>query len=287
MINYREIEKLLDETGGRVSYVGVTHLGNPIPMVTKGNGANGVSILLVGSVHAREYITSYLLCGLLKDYEGQTRIDCVPVLNIDGVFLCRNGARLFPPNSKTLEELIYLNGGCDFSLWKANIRGVDINVNFDADWGKGELNTKTPGSENYIGPYPESENETKAAVELLRKNNYNMVVAYHSKGEEIFYGYGDDLRYKEHSLRVADFLGYRLKTSDNSAGGLKDYVVKQLKGYALTIEVGEDRFEHPYPMEELSALLKKHKGSLELFCDIGEKIAGRVYEGSHKAGPKS
>ena len=32
-----------------------------------------------------------------------------------------------------------------------------------------------------------------------------MVVAYHSKGEEIFYGYGDDLRYKEHSLRVADF----------------------------------------------------------------------------------
>lgn len=283
MLNYNEIESCLKKCNGRISYVGITQLGFPIPMVTKGNRESENRILLVGGVHAREYITSYLLTELMADYNGQSRIDCIPVLNIDGVFLCRLGEKLFPKGSRVYKELKYLNGNSeDFSLWKANIRGVDINVNFDADWGTGKQNTKTAGSENYIGMYPESENETKTVVELLYKNDYNMVVAYHSKGEEIFYGYGEDKSYFEESKKIADYLGYELKTSENSAGGLKDYVVKQMKKYAITIEVGEDRFNHPYPLEELSNLYQKHVGSLELFCDIGERIAGKTHAGSHK-----
>lgn len=280
MKSYKEIEDCLKKCGGKISYIGITHLGFPIPMVTKGKENHGVRILLVGGVHAREYITSYLLCELMSKYQGEGIIDCVPLLNIDGVMLSRLGSKLFTENSKIYQELEYLNGSNDFSLWKANIRGVDINVNFDADWGTGKKNTKKAGSENYIGLYPESENETKAIVELLYKNHYNMVVAYHSKGEEIFYGYGDNISYKQHSQKVADFLQYQLKTSENSAGGLKDYVVKKLKKYAITIEVGKDQFSHPYPMSELFNLFEMHKGSLELFCNIGEEIAGKVHERS-------
>ncbi len=272
MLSYNEIEKNLCLTQGKISYVGVTHLGYPIPMVTKGINES-TKILLVGGVHAREYITSYLLCHLMRQYRGDCQIDCIPILNIDGVLLSRLGRELFPADSKVYEELLYLNGGNnDFSQWKANIRGVDINVNFDADWGTGLLNTKKAGSQNYIGLYPESENETKSLVELLHRNDYNMVVAYHSKGEEIYYGYKEDKRYHNQSQRVADLLGYQLKMSDNSAGGLKDYVVQQMNKYAITIEVGEDRFNHPYPLSELDNLLQKHQGSLELFCKIGEEI---------------
>lgn len=272
MLSYNEIEKCLIKTQGKISYIGVTHLGYPIPMITKGGGSP-VRILLVGGVHAREYITSYLLCELMCHYQGNCQIDCIPILNIDGVLLCRLGCNLFSDNSKLMKELLHLNNGDDnFSLWKANIRGVDINVNFNVDWGTGLLNTRSPSSQNYIGQYPESENETQTLVELLYRNDYNMVVAYHSKGEEIYYGYKEDKSYYEESQRIADYLQYQLKTSDNSAGGLKDYVVDKLKKYAITIEVGEDRFSHPYPLCELDNLLEKHRNSLELFCEIGEKI---------------
>jgi g-D-glutamyl-meso-diaminopimelate peptidase len=283
MKSYKEIEKLAEESGAAIEYIGVTYLGYPIPLLTKGAGDGGT--LLVGGVHAREYITSYLLFELIKNYQGELRIDCVPILNIDGVLLSRMGRKLFPSKHGAYRELLEMNGGKDFSMWKANIRGVDINTNFDAEWGSGLLNIREPGAENYIGPFAESENETRAVIDRL-SHGYDMVVAYHSKGEEIYYGFGEDLSHKEQALRVADFLGYQLKTSAGSAGGLKDYCV--LKGiFALTIEVGEDRFSHPYPMKELPKLIKKHTGSLELFNSIGAQIAGRIYDTGAGRGAES
>ncbi|HHU43420.1 MAG: M14 family zinc carboxypeptidase [Bacillota bacterium] len=268
MKSYQEIEKYVEMLGGDVGYIGVTYLGYPIPVITKGR-ENNKRILLVGGVHAREYITSYLLFELIKEYDGECLIDCVPVLNIDGMLLSRLGLGMFD-NKGLCEELLRLNQNSeDFSLWKANIRGVDLNVNFDADWGGGEQNILYPASANYIGPYPHSEKETQAIVELINKKDYNMIVAYHSKGEEIFYGFGDNLKHKKKAQKVADFLGYELKTSQGSAGGLKDYAVDKLNKFSITIEVGEDRFPHPYPMGELENLVKRHRGSLELFCKLG------------------
>lgn len=278
MKSYKEIEKLAAESRANIDYVGVSYLGYPIPILTKGGGERGA--LLVGGVHAREFITSYLLFELIKNYDGESRVDCVPILNIDGVLLSRLGKKLFPSKrSSALGELIEMNEGKDFSMWKANIRGVDINTNFDAEWGTGLLNTRRPGAENYIGPFAESENETRAIVDRLTARRYDIVVAYHSKGEEIYYGFGEDFKHKEQAEKVADYLGYQLKTSIGSAGGLKDYCVT--KGtFALTIEVGEDRFPHPYPMKELPKLMQKHTGSLELFGSIGAQIAGRIYDSS-------
>lgn len=285
MKSYKEIEKLVAESRANIDYIGVTYLGYPIPILTKGVGDGGA--LIVGGVHAREFITSYLLFELIKNYDGASRVDCVPILNIDGVLLSRLGKKLFPSKSGgAFGELIEMNSGRDFSMWKANIRGVDLNTNFDAEWGTGLLNTREPGAENYIGPFAESENETRAIVERLKARRYDIVVAYHSKGEEIYYGFGEDFDHKEHAQSVADYLGYSLKTSVGSAGGLKDYCVT--KGtFALTIEVGEDRFPHPYPMKELPKLIQKHTGSLELFGSIGAQIAGRIHDSGAGGSAKS
>ncbi|MDD4315870.1 MAG: M14 family zinc carboxypeptidase [Clostridia bacterium] len=275
MKSYKEIERLAQQSGAALDYIGVTYLGYPIPLLTKGRGEGGV--LLVGGVHAREYITSYLLFELMKEYCGEGRIDCVPALNIDGILLSRLGKKLFPKAQAAYRGLLEMNGGRDFAQWKANIRGVDLNTNFDAEWGTGLMNVRRPGAENYIGPFPESENETRAVVERLRKYPYDIVVAYHSKGEEIYFGFGEEFGNKHHAEKVADMLGYALKTSVGSAGGLKDYCVR-CGTFGLTIEVGEDRFPHPYPMKELPRLINKHKGSLELFSTIGAQIAGRIYD---------
>lgn len=275
MKSYKEIERLCQESNAKLGHIGVTYLGYPIPLLSKGSGRGGA--LLVGGVHAREYITSYLLFELIKRYNGDYRIDCAPALNIDGVLLSRRGESLFPKNSRCYGNLVELNGGEDFTLWKANIRGVDLNTNFDAEWGTGASNVRYPAAENYIGPFPGSEKETTAIVDRLEEYNYDIVVAYHSKGEEVYYGFGGDFSGKAYGERVAAHLGYQLKTTPNSAGGLKDYCV--LNGiFSLTIEVGEDCYPHPYPMKELPSLIEKHQGSLELFAEIGVELAGRINE---------
>ena len=64
------------------------------------------------------------------------------------------------------KQLLNINKNSeDFSLWKANARGVDINVNFDADWGEGRYNLTYPSSANYIGKDANSEEETRAIVD--------------------------------------------------------------------------------------------------------------------------
>ena len=56
---------------------------------------------------------------------------------------------------------------------RCNPNGVDLNRNFDANWDTVDLmyglNTTIHGSITYRGPFPESEDETKAVVNFLHK----------------------------------------------------------------------------------------------------------------------
>lgn len=249
--------------------VGKTTLGREILMISKGKGAR---VLVVGGVHAREHITSKLLAELMLRYEGDYAVDCIPALNPDGILLAKNGLNSVN-NAEIKTKLQRINGNStDFSLWKANARGVDINVNFDALWGKGEGSVFYPSPSSYVGEAPESEPETRAAAELLRTGRYTLVVAYHSKGEEVYWGFNGDYRYKNEAARVANYLGYRLKTTPNSAGGLKDYWTAFTGKLGLTIEVGKDYYPHPYPESELGNLIKTHSRALELFGRVGEEL---------------
>jgi len=272
-------ETLLKEINslGKVSFIGTTTLGYKIPLVRIGQGQP--KALIVASVHAREYITTILLNNLLASYRKKIAIDYVPMLNIDGVLLATNGLSIVKDDCLK-DKLLKLNGGSyDFSLWKADINGVDINVNFDADWGKGAQNITYPAPENFIGNAPESQLETKSIVKVL-ENNYPLVAAYHSKGEVVYWGYGDNYNHYLYAKKYADFVGYELTKSHGSVGGLKDYYALKYQGLGITIEVGEDRFSHPYPLSELDNLIKKHTGSIELLAQMGEEI-GHLYGESY------
>ncbi|MFA5450041.1 MAG: M14 family zinc carboxypeptidase [Clostridia bacterium] len=270
MKSYKDLINKCVKTGGFLRNIGKTSLGYDIPLLSKGKGE--ARILLIGSVHAREHITTPLLLNLFGEYRGKHPIDCIPALNIDGVMLAKNGINSLPLRIKQRDYLINLNGSDNFSLWKANIRGVDINVNFDAGWGEGRENVEVPASESYIGAAPNSETETQAVVNLLKKTKYALVVAYHSKGEEIYFGFREDNRYQEYADKYANFLGYTLKETRHSAGGIKDYWTKSTGRLGLTVEVGKDSFSHPYPEKELPALIKQHSGSLELLAEIGKEL---------------
>lgn len=256
----------------RYSVIGETTLGEPIPMISKGSTGEG-GVLLIGATHAREYITAPLLKALMDDYEGDYHVDCVPILNIDGVRLCAEGLNELPLKLRDRIALMRLNcGSTDFGLWKANARGVDLNVNCDAGWGEGEENVRYPSSENYIGPCPFSEQESYAVKRLIECGNYATVVCYHSKGEEVYYGYNGNYKYKDEAKLVADALGYRLKRTPRSHGGIKDYFTLRTGRLGLTVEVGSDELSHPIDISHLEELKERHKGIINLYTEIAKKL---------------
>lgn len=127
---------VLEAQGAKVFTIGYTLLGRPIKCVVKGN-LNGPCVLVQASMHAREYITTPLVIEMMKNYNGNVGVWCVPMVNVDGVLLCQYGLRSVP-DKKLQDFLLDVNGGnTDFSLWKANARAVDLNVNYNAKWGEG------------------------------------------------------------------------------------------------------------------------------------------------------
>ena len=176
------------------------------------------------------------------------RVFFIPAVNVDGIEICLGGK----------------------PLYKANARGVDLNVNFDARWGTGKSNVKVKGEQNYIGAYPFSERETRALRDFTLAIKPNLTLSYHSKGEEIYYEFFQDAKRKKRDERFAKILakktGYKIKSTPNSAGGYKDWCVEKLKIPSMTIEVGSDRLSHPIGERHARSIFRKHKGSLDLLC---------------------
>ena len=224
-------------------------------------------MLVHGAIHAREHVTAPIVVAMARRYlvayagGGLPPCDFVPMVNPDGVELCAHGVESAPPLYR--ERLLALNGGTDFALWKANGVGVDANVNFDAAWGTGRANVFAPAPEGYVGPYPHSAPETRTLVRLTESRRYRLTLSYHCKGEVIYYGFGTG-ELSRHSLGAARYLatrlGYAVSPSVGSAGGYKDWFALHCPaGVALTVEVGDDRFEHPFPYTELPALIAAHR----------------------------
>lgn len=222
--------------------------------------------IFLSSIHARENITTDLVLEMIKrgcfDEIKDLNLVFILMANPDGVKLQNVGLRAFP--KKDRKKLVEMNGGSeDFSMWKANARGVDINNNFDARFGT-NVGSKKPASQGFVGKCASSEKETKAIVKYTRKIKPFMTVSYHCKGEEIYYNFfqrGDRLkRDKLVADMFAKITGYKIKNVEkSSSGGYKDWCVQKLKIPALTIEVGSDELLHPIGRENLEEIFDKNK----------------------------
>lgn len=260
--------------------VGYSLLGTPIYGVHLGS-YDGNQLLVEGSIHAREYITSLLIVEQVKYYSTQ-RIDggmyFIPLTNPDGVRLMLDGTRdIKCPQLKHYLEYINENNP-DFSQWKANANGVDLNVNFDADWGGGSQNVFCPAPANFVGYYPNSEREVNVLREFTLKNQPNITISYHTKGEVIYYGFtglspaqlSRDFAIAE---KLRDVTGYEIIRTVNSTGGYSDWVSRTLGVPAYTIEVGNVNWSHPIGVEYLPEIYEKNKEVPRVALDEANKLS--------------
>lgn len=200
-----DLRKLLDAYPFlHSSNIGNSVLGKELPELSIGHGEKRVHYN--GSFHANEWITTPIILTFLNDYllaltnqssirgispfslYQQTFLSIVPMVNPDGVDLVIQG----PPNDEALRNqlIAWNNDSADFSGWKANIHGIDLNDQFPAKWElESARNPKTPGPRDYGGERPLSEPEAIAMADLTKQRDFSRVLAFHTQGRVIYWGF--------------------------------------------------------------------------------------------------
>lgn len=277
---FEKTKKFYTAAIGEKRILGKSVLGREIFAVRLGEGSP-VGIAQY-AIHGRERITAELAFAQYDYGLEKGSVWLIPLLNPDGALISECGIGSVRKRDERLaKELSEINGGKDFSLWKANARGVDLNVNFDADWGTGKRNVRFPARENYIGEKPFSEPETQALRRFTEEIRPDFTVSYHTKGEEIYWYYYQPLKICARDKRIALALsadtGYPLRHVAGSAGGYKDWCIKKIGIPAFTVEVGKECFSHPLGRRALADIRAKNLGSLRALTRAAaeEAAAGR------------
>lgn len=234
-------------------------------------GAASEYSLIAAAFHGSERITSTVLlmfieqlcCAIKNDgyiaglkanraLRGRGVI-FIPCVNPDGCDISLLGAKGCGALSGTIGKLCKN----DFAHWNANLRGVDINHNFNADWENLRNRERSegiygPAPTRFGGYRPESEPETVALTELCRKTVIRHVVALHSQGEVIYWNYGKNQppRSRKMAEIMATASGYALDVPSGIAtgGGFKDWFIDEFNRPGFTVELGKG--ENPLPAEQ-------------------------------------
>ncbi len=266
--------------------IGQSVMKKPIYCLKIGDGER--KLFLNGAHHGLEYLTSAFLMKFLwefakavsengeffgydaKEFAENVSVYVVPMVNPDGVDIAINGLDITNPYH---QKLISSVGIHSFNkVWQSNARGVDINHNYNASW---RVVTSHPCESKYAGPYSESEPETKAMVDFIKKMNFDILIAFHSQGKEIYYDFDGSVA--DNSLHLAEEMakasGYAVcvPTGTASFGGCKDWFIKEFGKAGFTIEIGSGK--NPLPMDKLCEIYDENaKIILKAMEELYEKV---------------
>ncbi|MDI9641144.1 M14 family zinc carboxypeptidase [Kamptonema cortianum] len=128
------------------------------------NAKNANNIIVIGLIHAREWITGSVVMHMAKksletvkdptisrDFANKN-IHFVPIVNPDGYRYTWTNSRLWRKNRRQVTSTVY---------------GVDLNRNFSKDWGNPAGSSGNPSSQTYRGTAPFSEPETRALRDYM------------------------------------------------------------------------------------------------------------------------
>ena len=248
--------------------------GRPIPMLTMGSGIR--KVLFSASHHANEWITTPVLLKFLEDLaqageEGemiggrnarkllqQVTIVSVPMVNPDGVDLVTGAIPKDSPQYVKAEDLAKNYPGIPFPTgWKANLNGVDLNLQYPAGWQQARAikfskGYTKPGPRDYVGSAPFSQREAFRLARLTEQLVPDLTLALHSQGQVIYWQFENYQvpGARELGEKMAAVSGYELAETPffSSFAGYKDWFIKAFRRPGYTVEVGLG--ENPLPMEQ-------------------------------------
>ena len=253
-----------------------TAFGRPITGASIGRGDRRV--LYSAAHHANEWLTATVLLKFLEDYAQALETDgtiagvnarelyetatifLVPMVDPDGVDLVTGAVT--EDEREQAESLAEFYPNIPFpDGWKANLNGVDLNLQYPAGWLtareiKFAQGYTRPGPRDFVGRFPLSQPEAQALADYTQRIDPELVIAWHSQGEVIYWQYGGiEVRgARELAERFADLSGYRLEDTpyNSSFAGYKDWFIQTYRRPGFTIEVGTG--ENPLPLSQFGEI---------------------------------
>ncbi|MBE6948422.1 MAG: LysM peptidoglycan-binding domain-containing protein [Ruminococcaceae bacterium] len=270
-----------------ISVAGRSVMGKPLYYVQIGSGNN--QVFYNGSHHANEWITTTVLMKFIEDYAKAYANDSeifntsaeelfntaslyiIPMVNPDGVDLVTgllNSGSFYNDAlsiSADYPGIPFPNG------WKANINGIDTNLQYPAGWEtareiKFAQGFVSPAPRDFVGNAPLEAPESRAVYEFTRLRNFSITLSYHTQGEVIFWKYLDYL--PENSFEIAqqfgDVSGYLVEETPSESGyaGYKDWFIMTYNRPSYTIEAGKG--VSPLPLSQFNEIYNDNIGILVL-----------------------
>lgn len=265
-----------------------TAYGRPVTLLKMGSGER--SVLYNASHHANEWITTPVLMCFLEDYaravaeRGQifgldaetlfqtVQLYLVPMVDPDGVDLVTGAIPQDSEQYRAALEIAAHYPSIPFPTgWKANLRGVDLNLNYPAEWAQARENKfalgfTSPAPRDYVGAAPLDQPETAAMVELTRQIDPRLTLSYHAQGGVIYWKFLDIAPQgaEEIARRFSEVSGYTAEDTPFASGfaGYKDWFILRYRRPGYTVEVG--RGENPLPLSQFPEIYERNLGILAL-----------------------
>ena len=267
--------------------IGRSVMGRPLWSLALGSGENRV--LYNASHHANEWITTPLLLkyaeelaeayafgGSIAGQGAREMLDYasiffIPAVDPDGIDLVTG--ELQSGNyydtavriAETYPRFPFPRG------WKANIRGIDLNLQYPAGWEQARENKYSqgivsPAPADFVGPAPLSAPESRALYDFTLALDPALILAYHTQGNVIYWRYADFEPKNSRAIAEAfsELSGYAVEDTPFASGfaGYKDWFIQNYNRPGYTIEAGSG--ENPLPVADFDEIYRRNVGILTL-----------------------
>ncbi len=270
----------------RTELIGTTAFGRTLRTLVVGNGPR--KVFYSAAHHANEWITSLVLLKFgeelaravaedgdiwgvnARQIADAATIYMVPMVDPDGVDLVVGDIQPGTVPYETARVLADRYPNIPFpDGWKANLLGVDLNLNYPAGWRqareiKFSQGYTRPGPRDYVGRAPLGQLETRALVGFTEFLDPALVLAYHSQGSVIYWQF-QDYRVpgaRELAYTFAQVSGYAVEDTpfESAFAGFKDWFIQEFRRPGFTIEVGQG--ENPLPLSQFDEIYRDNLGIL-------------------------
>ena len=198
-----------------------------------------------------------------------TTLYLIPMVNPDGVDLVTgllNGGKWYDGALRCAgryPEIPFPEG------WKANVQGVDLNLQYPAGWQearriKQEKGFAVPAPRDFVGVAPLTAPESRAVHDFTTSHNFSMTLSYHTQGAVIYWKYKEFLPEGSWALasEFSALSGYTAEETPTESGnaGYKDWFIQTYNRPGFTVEAGEGI--SPLPLSQFPRIYRDNEGIL-------------------------